>query len=92
MAKVFEDARRGKATPPTVAAWMAFEHAPADVRGQLENGGGNHRFGGRIFRTRRGKAMTPLIDQRCFHHPAREAVVRCPVCRRYLLPRVRDRT
>lgn len=27
--------------------------------------------------------MTPLIDQRCFHHPSREAVVRCPVCRRY---------
>lgn len=27
--------------------------------------------------------MTPLIDQRCFHHPAREAVVRCPVCRRF---------
>ena len=27
--------------------------------------------------------MTPLIEQRCFHHPAREAVVRCPGCRRY---------
>jgi hypothetical protein len=27
--------------------------------------------------------MTPLIDQRCFHHSAREAVVRCPVCRRF---------
>ena len=27
--------------------------------------------------------MTPLIDQRCFHHPAREAVVRCPGCRRF---------
>jgi hypothetical protein len=29
MAKVFDDARRGRAAPPTVAAWMAFEHAPA---------------------------------------------------------------
>ena len=27
--------------------------------------------------------MTALIDQRCFHHPAREAVGRCPGCRRY---------
>lgn len=27
--------------------------------------------------------MTPLIEQRCFHHPSREAVVRCPECRRY---------
>jgi hypothetical protein len=27
--------------------------------------------------------MTPLIDQRCFHHPSREAVVRCPACRRF---------
>jgi hypothetical protein len=27
--------------------------------------------------------MTPLIDQRCFHHPGREAVVRCPNCRRF---------
>lgn len=27
--------------------------------------------------------MTPLVEQRCFHHPAREAVVRCPGCRRF---------
>lgn len=27
--------------------------------------------------------MTPLFDQRCSHHPAREAVVRCPACRRF---------
>lgn len=27
--------------------------------------------------------MTPLIDQRCWHHPAREAVVRCPECTRF---------
>jgi hypothetical protein len=27
--------------------------------------------------------MTPLIDQRCFHHPGREAVVRCPACKQY---------
>jgi hypothetical protein len=27
--------------------------------------------------------MTPLIDQRCSNHPAREAVVRCPGCRRF---------
>ncbi len=27
--------------------------------------------------------MTPLVEQRCFHHASREAVVRCPVCRRY---------
>lgn len=27
--------------------------------------------------------MTALIEQRCFHHPSREAVVRCPDCRRY---------
>lgn len=27
--------------------------------------------------------MTPLIDQRCFHHASREAVVRCPGCRRF---------
>jgi hypothetical protein len=24
-----------------------------------------------------------LIHQRCWHHPAREAVVRCPECRRF---------
>ena len=24
-----------------------------------------------------------LIDQRCWHHPAREAVVRCPQCGRF---------
>lgn len=24
-----------------------------------------------------------LINQRCWHHPAREAVVRCPECRRF---------
>ncbi len=29
MGSVFEDARRGKATPPTVVAYMAFRHAPA---------------------------------------------------------------
>lgn len=27
--------------------------------------------------------MTALIDQRCWHHPAREAVVRCPECSRF---------
>jgi hypothetical protein len=27
--------------------------------------------------------LTPLIDQRCFNHSAREAVVRCPGCRRF---------
>lgn len=27
--------------------------------------------------------MTPLIDQRCHHHASREAVVRCPQCRRF---------
>jgi len=27
--------------------------------------------------------MSALVDQRCWHHPAREAVVRCPECRRY---------
>jgi hypothetical protein len=27
--------------------------------------------------------MTPLIEQRCFHHLDREAVVRCPGCRRF---------
>lgn len=27
--------------------------------------------------------MSALADQRCWHHPAREAVVRCPVCRRF---------
>jgi hypothetical protein len=30
--------------------------------------------------------MTPapsLVDQRCWHHPGREAVVRCPRCRRF---------
>jgi hypothetical protein len=25
----------------------------------------------------------PLIDQRCWHHPSREAVVRCPECARF---------
>ena len=24
-----------------------------------------------------------MIDQRCFHHPSREAASRCPECRRY---------
>ena len=24
-----------------------------------------------------------LIDQRCWHHPSREAVVRCPECARF---------
>ena len=27
--------------------------------------------------------MTAITDQHCFHHPQREAVVRCPECRRY---------
>jgi hypothetical protein len=27
--------------------------------------------------------MNGLIHQRCWHHPSRQAVVRCPVCRRY---------
>ncbi|HML17908.1 MAG TPA: hypothetical protein VK419_12830 [Bryobacteraceae bacterium] len=27
--------------------------------------------------------MNILIDQRCFHHASREAVVRCPECRRF---------
>jgi hypothetical protein len=27
--------------------------------------------------------MSTLADQRCWHHPAREAVVRCPECRRF---------
>lgn len=27
--------------------------------------------------------MTPLIEQRCLNHPSREAVVRCPGCRRF---------
>lgn len=27
--------------------------------------------------------MSVLIDQRCFHHASREAVVRCPECRRF---------
>jgi ANCHR-like B-box zinc-binding protein len=27
--------------------------------------------------------MSSLIYQRCRHHPAREAVVRCPECRRF---------
>jgi hypothetical protein len=27
--------------------------------------------------------MSALIDQRCWHHPNREAVVRCPECRRF---------
>jgi hypothetical protein len=26
--------------------------------------------------------MTDLARQQCFHHPGREAVVRCPSCRR----------
>jgi hypothetical protein len=26
---------------------------------------------------------TRLIHQRCWHHPSREAVARCPECRRY---------
>jgi hypothetical protein len=29
MGSVFDDARRGKAAPPTVLAWMGFQHAPA---------------------------------------------------------------
>ncbi len=29
MGSVFEEARRGKAAPPTVANWIAFQHAPA---------------------------------------------------------------
>jgi len=29
MGSVFEDARRGKAAPPTVASWMAFQNSPA---------------------------------------------------------------
>jgi hypothetical protein len=24
-----------------------------------------------------------LVEQRCWHHPAREAVVRCPECKRF---------
>lgn len=27
--------------------------------------------------------MSALSQQRCFHHPEREAVARCPGCRRY---------
>jgi len=27
--------------------------------------------------------MTPLVEQRCVNHPSREAVVRCPGCRRF---------
>jgi hypothetical protein len=27
--------------------------------------------------------MSNLADQRCWHHPVREAVVRCPECRRF---------
>lgn len=27
--------------------------------------------------------MEPLSQQRCYHHGRREAVVRCPQCRRY---------
>jgi len=27
--------------------------------------------------------MSALIDERCWNHAAREAVVRCPSCRRY---------
>lgn len=27
--------------------------------------------------------MTPAFQQRCVHHPAREAAVRCPLCRNY---------
>ncbi len=27
--------------------------------------------------------MSSLADQRCWHHPTREAVVRCPECRRF---------
>jgi hypothetical protein len=27
--------------------------------------------------------VTSLVDRRCWHHPAREAVVRCPECRRF---------
>ncbi len=27
--------------------------------------------------------MSALADQRCFHHASREAVVRCPECRRF---------
>jgi hypothetical protein len=26
--------------------------------------------------------MTPLAHQHCLHHPEREAIVRCPACRR----------
>ncbi len=27
--------------------------------------------------------MIPLTQERCFHHAAREAVARCPECKRY---------
>ncbi|HTS76453.1 MAG TPA: hypothetical protein VMG40_09635 [Bryobacteraceae bacterium] len=27
--------------------------------------------------------MTPLVHQRCAHHPSREAVARCAACRGY---------
>jgi hypothetical protein len=27
--------------------------------------------------------MSALADQRCWHHPEREAVVRCPECHRF---------
>ena len=27
--------------------------------------------------------MTVLIQQRCAHHPTREAAAKCPVCQRY---------
>jgi len=27
--------------------------------------------------------MSVLVNQRCFQHPAREAAVRCPECRRF---------
>ena len=27
--------------------------------------------------------MNGLIHQRCWHHPSRQAVVRCPACHRY---------
>lgn len=27
--------------------------------------------------------MNPLVDQRCWNHASREAVVRCPECRRF---------
>jgi hypothetical protein len=27
--------------------------------------------------------MTTLVDQRCFHHPLREAAVQCPSCKRF---------